>query len=113
MSMVQVLTVLFVALGEACVLISLLGVFRLDYVLNRMHATTIADTLGTLLIFVGVMLHFGISWVTAKLVLVLFFQWLTAPVSGHLIARMIYMSKDSHLNEHAEITFPYEKEGKD
>lgn len=113
MSILNVITIALIVLGELCVLISLLGVFRLDYVLNRMHATTIADTLGTLLIFVGVILHFGVSWISAKLVLVIIFQWLTAPVSGHLIARMIYSSREEDVQKHAEITFPFEEEGKD
>lgn len=113
MNLFNIMTIILIALGEVCVLISLLGVFRLNYVLNRMHATTIADTLGTLLIFAGVILHFGVSWITAKLVLVIIFQWLTAPVSAHLIARMIYFSREMNVQKHAEITFPFEKEGKD
>lgn len=110
MTVIQWLAVILMILGELCVLISLLGVFRLKYVLNRMHATTIADTLGTLLIFAGVILLFGFSWTSAKLALVVVFQWTTCPVSGHLIARMIYYSKESDVREHAEITFKKEAE---
>lgn len=113
MSVFEILTIVCIALGELFVLISLVGVFRFDYVLNRMHATTIADTMGTLMILLGVILHFGLSWVSAKLVLVLIFQWLTAPVSGHLVARMVYYSREQSVEKHAEITFPFEKEGKD
>lgn len=113
MSVVQAVSLVLFALGELCILIALIGVFRLNYVLNRMHATTIADTMGTLLILLGAVLNFGVSWVSAKLVLVLLFQWLTVPISGHMIARMVFMNKEGHVKEHAEITFPYEQEGND
>lgn len=113
MTISELLSVVFIALGELCVLIALLGVFRLNYVLNRMHATTIADTMGTLLILLGVVMYFGLSWVSAKLLVVLVFQWITVPVSGHLIARMVYTSKEGNVEKFTEITFPYEEEGKD
>ena len=113
MSVVQAVSLVLFALGELCILIALIGVFRLNYVLNRMHATTIADTMGTLLILLGAVLNFGVSWVSAKLVLVLLFQWVTVPISGHIIARMVFMNPEGHVKEHAEITFPDEQEGSD
>lgn len=113
MSATELLTVLLFVLGEACILISLIGVFRFDFVLNRMHATTIADTMGTLFIVLGGLLHFGLSWTSAKLVLVLLFQWVTAPISAHLIARMIFSGSLARVREHTELTFPYEEEGGD
>jgi multisubunit Na+/H+ antiporter MnhG subunit len=60
----------------------------------------------------GVLLTFGFSWVSAKLVIVVIFQWLTAPVSGHLIARMMYYNEEDDVAHHAQITFPREEEGK-
>ncbi len=106
----QCLSLLLIALGEICVIISIIGVFRFDYVLNRMHATTIADTLGTLLIFLGVVLHFGFSMTSAKLVLVVMFQWITAPVSGHMIARMCYTIGEERVEQHTELTFDKEED---
>lgn len=110
MSISQILSVLLIALGELCIIISIIGVFRMNYFLNRMHATTIADTMGTLLAFLGVMLQFGFSMVSAKLLLVVIFQWTTAPVSGHMISRMAYTTNEKDMEQHAERTFPYEEE---
>lgn len=110
MSIFDWLSVILIGVGEVCVLLALLGVFRLDYVLNRMHATTIADTMGTLFIFAGVILHYGLCIVSAKLLLVLIFQWLTAPVSGHMIARMCYTIAEHDVERHAELTFEREEE---
>lgn len=113
MTLIQILSVLLFVLGEACILIALIGVVRFDFVLNRMHATTIADTLGTLFIILGALLQFGWSWTSAKLVLVLLFQWVTAPISAHMIARMLFMGSLDRIRSHAELTFPYEEEGSD
>lgn len=110
--MINAISILLIFLGELCILVAVLGVFRMDYILNRMHATTIADTLGTLLVFLGVILHFGFSWVSAKLILVVIFQWTTCPVSAHLIGRMIYYSQEADLKKHAEYTYLREEEGK-
>ena len=113
MSVTQILSIILFVLGEGCILIALIGVFRFDFVLNRMHATTIADTLGTFFIVLGGLLQFGLSWTSAKLLLVLLFQWITVPIAGHMIARMVFMNDEGHVKEHAEITFPHEEEGSD
>lgn len=111
MTVTEIISVILIVLGEVCVGISILGVLRLKYFLNRMHATTIADTLGTLLIFLGVMLQFGFTLTSAKLLLVVIFQWTTAPVSGHMISRMAYTIDEKDVEGHAVRTFPYEEEG--
>lgn len=110
MNITQILSIILIALGELCVVIALVGVFRLNYFINRMHATTIADTLGTLLIFLGVMLQFGFSLITAKLLLVVIFQWTTAPVSGHMISRMSYTIDEKDVECHAQRMFPHEED---
>lgn len=110
MSAREWIAVISIVLGELCVLTAIIGVFRFDYVLNRMHATTIADTMGTLLIFVGVMVLFGLQWVTLKLIVIVALQWTTCPVAGHIIARMVYFSQTKDLGRHAEFTFDREEE---
>ena len=65
-----------------------IGLFRFDYVLNRMHAAAIGDALGILSTLAGVVLLQGFSFVAAKTVLVVIFLWLTIPVASHLIAQM-------------------------
>ena len=58
-----------------------LGLFRFHYVLNRIHATALADTLAVLTILAGLALAWGFTPVTLKL-------WLTSPVASHLIGRL-------------------------
>ena len=74
------------ALGAVTFVISLLGVFRFRYVLNRLHAAAIADTLGTLLTMLGLILLRGISPAALKMLLVVVLMWLTGPVCVNRIA---------------------------
>lgn len=67
---------------------AVLGLFRFDYVLNRMHAAAVGDSLGIFCILVGLIFLHGWSLSAAKTWLILLFLWLTSPVSSHLIAEM-------------------------
>ncbi len=64
----------------------ILGLFRFKYVLNRMHAAAMGDTLGIILIVVGTIVLRGASLASLKLLLVPVFMFLTGPVVTHLIA---------------------------
>ena len=68
--------------------IEMIGVFRFKYVLNRMHAAAMGDTLGIGFSFLGLMIMSGWNFTTLKLFLVILFLWFSSPVSSHLIARL-------------------------
>ena len=67
---------------------AVLGLYRFDYVLNRMHAAAVGDALGIFCILLGLMLLHGWSLPAFKTLAILLFLWLTSPVSSHLIAEM-------------------------
>lgn len=85
---VEIAGLVCVCLGVFVFFTSVVGIFRLRYVLNRMHAAALCDALGIFLILVGLILLRGWSVVSVKLLLVLVFLWLTSPVASHLIAEM-------------------------
>ena len=87
MSGIETAGAVFMVLGLFVYFSSVLGLFRFKFVLNRMHAAAMADTLGIGFILIGCILMRGFSAVTWKFVLVLIFMWLTAPISSHLIAK--------------------------
>ena len=68
--------------------IEMIGVFRFRYVLNRMHAAAMGDTLGIGCCLLGLIVMSGISFTSLKLLLVIIFLWFSSPVSSHLIARL-------------------------
>ena len=76
---------LVTAAGLACFLFGLfvffsavLGLFRFDYVLNRMHAAAVGDSLGIFCVLIGLMLLHGWSLSAAKTLLIFVFLWLTS-----------------------------------
>ncbi len=85
--MIPILAGLFVLAGAAFVLIAALGVYRLPDVLNRMHASTKAGTLGASLALIAVALHFDSTAITAKVIATILFLMLTAPIAAHMIGR--------------------------
>ncbi|MDX1566176.1 MAG: monovalent cation/H(+) antiporter subunit G [Longimicrobiales bacterium] len=83
----DVLTWIFVLGGGFFAVTGGIGVLRLPDVYTRLHASGMTDTMGAALILTGLMFQSGISLVTAKLVLILFFLWFTSPVATHAVAR--------------------------
>ena len=83
-----ILGVAFIIMGLLVFVILLVGVFKFKYVLNRMHAAGMGDTMGISLCLLGTMFLFGWGFTTLKIALIAVFLWLASPVSSHLIARL-------------------------
>lgn len=82
-------SVCFIA-GSLLTLIAAIGVARFPDLLSRMHAATKPQVLGLVLMMAGLALSLGTSVITWKLVLVVLFQLITAPVSAHMVGRAGY-----------------------
>jgi len=54
---------------------------------TRLHASSVVDTLGFILIMIGLMLQAGLSLVTVKLILIVIFILLTSPTAAHALAK--------------------------
>ena len=92
-------TVCFIC-GSITILISIVGVFRFKFVLNRMHCEAIIDSIGFLLIIVGLMFVGGFDYIP-KLLLVLCIQWIGSPIASHLVTRL-EIEVDVEAKEHME-----------
>ena len=68
---------LLASLGMA--VISVAGVFKFKFILNRMHAAAICDSFALLLAMIGIAVAYGISFATVKVVLIVLFVWVTSP----------------------------------
>ncbi len=75
-------------IGLATFALEVFGVFRFHFVLNRMHAAAIGDTLGIGISLIGLIIFSGLSFTSLKMFLVIIFLWCASPVSSHLIARL-------------------------
>ena len=82
------IAMLFIALGILVTAVAILGLFKYRDALQALHAGALIDTLGLLLIIVGVAVLCGFTNTTLKLAVLLVIFWATSPVSAHLITRM-------------------------
>ena len=80
--------IILTVLGLCCLVTGVVGVFRFKYALNRIHSAALLDTVGILLMLLGVICATGLNVTSGKVLVVIAFLWLTSPVAGHLIGRM-------------------------
>ena len=109
-----VLSAVLTVAGLFVLITGMVGVFRFRYVMNRMHAAAVYDTVGALLMLLGVMIGFGWDIATLKLLVCLAFLWLSSPVATHLLARMEITLNDrleQEMDVQAEEEVRHEKEG--
>ncbi len=92
----------FLAIGMVFFFTELFGVFHFKYVLNRMHAAAMGDTLGISSCLIGLMIFSGLNFTTLKMLLVIVFLWFSSPVSSHVLSRL-EAATNEHLSEHCEI----------
>jgi len=78
------------------------GVYRFHFVLNRMHAAAMGDTLGIGISLIGLIIFSGFNFTSLKMLLVVIFLWFASPVSSHLIARL-EATTDEELEKYCEI----------
>lgn len=83
-----ILGVSFLLAGLGVFTVQVFGVFKFDYVLNRMHAAAMGDTLGIGISLVGLIILSGWNFASLKMALIIVFLWNASPVSSHLIARL-------------------------
>ena len=82
----------FLLVGLVFMILSVFGVNRLRYALNRMHAAAMGDTLGILFVILGLMIMRGFCMDSLKMFLVILFFWMASPVSSHMLSRLEAMT---------------------
>lgn len=83
--------VLIVA-GGLFVFIGGVGALRMPNFYTRIHAASLTDSMGSILILVGVMLQAGLSLATVKLAAILIFLLLTGPTATYALANAALLS---------------------
>jgi len=86
----NILTMIFLLLGTFFMFIGSLGVIRLPDFFTRSHATSKSDTLGIMLIVLGMICYQGIVLNSLKLVIIFVFVALANPVGSHALARAAF-----------------------
>lgn len=105
-----VLGIAFILMGLLVFVIQLIGVFKFKFVLNRMHAAGMGDTMGLALCLLGTIFLYGFGFTSLKVALIVAFLWLASPVSSHLIAQL-EVKTNEELEQYCKIE-KKEEEGK-
>ncbi|SEE66898.1 monovalent cation/H(+) antiporter subunit G [Ruania alba] len=90
MTVAQVIAAVCMIAGSALTLVAAIGIARFPDLLARMHAATKPQVLGLMLMMAGLAVGLGSSQITPKVLLVVIFQMLTAPVAAHMVGRAGY-----------------------
>ncbi len=77
-----------ITLGILILVIGVIGIFRIKYVLNRLHSAAMLDSLGLFLIALGVMVIKGFSYDSAKLLVMICLFWIASPICSHLLTSL-------------------------
>ncbi len=78
----------FLLIGLIIFVVEVYGVFHMKYVLNRMQAAALGDTLGLSSSLIGLMIYSGFNMTTLKIALIVIFLWFSSPVASHLLAKL-------------------------
>ena len=74
-------------LGALLIVVGSIGLLRLPDALTQVHATGMIETLGAMLLILGLMVKAGLTLVSVKLGIIMFFLVFTAPAAGHALTR--------------------------
>ena len=80
---------------------AVIGVYRFGFVMNRLHAAGIGDTLGLFMVAVSLLLSLAPGLDTWKLVLIVVFLWFTSPASSHFLSQIEYYT-NPHLYKYVD-----------
>ena len=90
--MTDIIVMILSTIGALHILVAAIGLVRMPDFYTRLSVTVKAATMGAGFLLVAVALHFTEFSTTTKALAVIFFLFVTAPVSGHMICRSAYFS---------------------
>ena len=73
--------------GAVLALAGGVGMLRFPDFYTRMHAAGVTDTLCSALVLFALMIHFGLTLASLKVLLILAFMLFTCPTASHALAR--------------------------
>jgi len=99
---IDVLSWTLLTLGGLAVLVGGIGALRMPDLYTRMHAASVTDSLGAILVIAGIMLQAGLSLATIKLAAILLFLLLTSPTSSNALASAALLAGTKPLSERSD-----------
>jgi len=88
----ELLSGLLVVIGSLFVLAGGIGALRMPDFYTRVHGSSLTDSLGPVLILVGLMLDAGATLVSIKLAAILLFLMITSPTASYALCHAALLS---------------------
>ena len=85
--LIDALSLICLLLGSLLIITGGIGLLRLPDFFTRLHAASIPDTLGAIMIVTGLVLQAGFSLTSGKLILIMLLLFFTSPISAHALAK--------------------------
>ncbi len=85
-TILDVISWILLTAGGVFVLIGGIGALRMPNLYTRMHAASVTDTMGAVLVMTGVMVQAGLTLATIKLAAILLFLLITSPTASYALA---------------------------
>ena len=90
-----ILCAIFLCVGLFFEVSAVIGVYRFDTALRRMHAAALGDTLGLFFILLGMLVANGLDLNAVKYLMLIFLLWNTSPIASHLIGKLEYETNEN------------------
>lgn len=90
--LIDTLSWVLLTAGGIFVFIGGLGALRMPNLYTRMHAASLTDSMGAVLVLGGIMLQAGMTLATIKLAAILLFLLLTSPTASNALASAAILS---------------------
>lgn len=91
-TVLSVLGWVFILSGSFFVIVGAAGTLRFPDFWSRLHAASITDSAGVILLLVGMGIEAGLSLITVKLLIIGIFLFITGPTSTHAVANAALVS---------------------
>ena len=85
-TVLDILSWLLLSIGGLFVFVGGVGALRMPDLYTRMHAASVTDSIGPILIIAGIILQAGLTLASIKLVAILLFLLLTGPTASNALA---------------------------
>jgi len=95
MSMIiDILSWVLILSGGAFTVIGAIGSLRFPDFWTRLHAASVTDSAGMILLIAGMCLQSGFTLVTFKLITIGVFLFITGPTATHAVANAAFVARD-------------------
>ena len=89
---IEILSWIMIIAGSVSAIIGAFGAYRFPDFWSRLHAVSVTDTAGVILLLAGMCLQSGFTLITAKLIIIGLFLFVTGPTATHAAANAALIS---------------------